>query len=168
MADKQFVTDVYKYYNQKPYWEVKAPGVQVKMTGSKEEEPQAAFYAWIYAHEDDWQTLVQPGLTILVCDIGGGTTDFTLMHVRDGASTHDAEDGSQHRNAAGQLRMSAVTTCGAPCHHGEHSIQRNARHETDEMNQSNEISGGHGVHGISARRSGRMLCMAARSVNAVQ
>jgi molecular chaperone DnaK (HSP70) len=67
------------------------------------EEPQAAFYAWIYAHEDDWQTLVQPGLTILVCDIGGGTTDFTLMHVRDGASAHDAEDGKiqLHRIAVG-------------------------------------------------------------------
>jgi len=67
------------------------------------EEPQAAFYAWIYAHEDDWQTLVQPGLTILVCDIGGGTTDFTLMHVRDGASEHDAENGKiqLHRIAVG-------------------------------------------------------------------
>src|SRR5439155_15099122 len=67
------------------------------------EEPQAAFYAWIYAHEDDWQTLVQPGLTILVCDIGGGTTDFTLMHVRDGASAHNAEDGKiqLHRIAVG-------------------------------------------------------------------
>src|ERR1044071_7377379 len=35
MADRQFVTDVYNYYIQKPYWEVKAPGVQVKMTGQK-------------------------------------------------------------------------------------------------------------------------------------
>ena len=41
------------------------------------EEPQAALYAWVYAHQDDWHTLLQPGLTILVCDIGGGTTDFT-------------------------------------------------------------------------------------------
>jgi molecular chaperone DnaK (HSP70) len=57
------------------------------------EEPQAAFYAWVYAHEEDWQTVVHPGLTILVCDIGGGTTDFTLIRVRDGSSAHDAEDG---------------------------------------------------------------------------
>src|SRR5919202_138453 len=35
------------------------------------EEPQAALYAWVYAHADDWHTLLQPGLTILVCDIGG-------------------------------------------------------------------------------------------------
>jgi hypothetical protein len=67
------------------------------------EEPQAAFYAWVYAHEDDWQTLVQPGMTILVCDVGGGTTDFTLIRVRGGSSEHDAEDGplQLHRVAVG-------------------------------------------------------------------
>ena len=46
------------------------------------EEPQAAFYAWIHAHADDWQCLVTPGQKILVCDIGGGTSDFTLIRVR--------------------------------------------------------------------------------------
>ncbi len=46
------------------------------------EEPQAAFYAWIYRHQTTWQGLVQPGQMILVCDIGGGTTDFTLIQVR--------------------------------------------------------------------------------------
>lgn len=46
------------------------------------EEPQAAFYAWIHAHSDDWHERVEPGQKILVCDIGGGTTDFTLIHVR--------------------------------------------------------------------------------------
>jgi hypothetical protein len=48
------------------------------------EEPQAAFYAWIYAHSDDWDRLVEPGQKILVCDIGGGTSDFTLIRVRRG------------------------------------------------------------------------------------
>ena len=48
------------------------------------EEPQAAFYAWIYAHADDWDRLVEPGQKILVCDIGGGTSDFTLIRVRRG------------------------------------------------------------------------------------
>jgi hypothetical protein len=57
------------------------------------EEPQAALYAWVCAHDDDWHTLLQPGLTILVCDIGGGTTDFSLIRVCDGASAHDTEDG---------------------------------------------------------------------------
>lgn len=48
------------------------------------EEPQAAFYAWIDAHRDDWQQQVEPGQKILVCDIGGGTSDFTLIRVRSG------------------------------------------------------------------------------------
>jgi molecular chaperone DnaK (HSP70) len=48
------------------------------------EEPQAAFYAWI-ARNPDWREQVQPGDLILVIDIGGGTTDFTLIAVRDQA-----------------------------------------------------------------------------------
>jgi len=48
------------------------------------EEPQAAFYAWINAHRNQWDQLVKPGQKILVCDIGGGTSDFTLIRVRRG------------------------------------------------------------------------------------
>lgn len=61
------------------------------------EEPQAAFYAWIDRHREDWEELVQPGQKILVCDVGGGTTDFTLIRVRSG------EDGKVvfHRVAVG-------------------------------------------------------------------
>jgi len=46
------------------------------------EEPQAAFYAWLAKHPAQWDRLVHEGQTILVCDIGGGTTDFTLIRVR--------------------------------------------------------------------------------------
>jgi hypothetical protein len=45
------------------------------------EEPQAAFYAWIVAHQDGWQRELRAGELILVCDIGGGTTDFSLIRV---------------------------------------------------------------------------------------
>lgn len=48
------------------------------------EEPQAAFYAWIDEHTEDWHERVEPGQQILVCDIGGGTSDFTLIRVRRG------------------------------------------------------------------------------------
>jgi hypothetical protein len=61
------------------------------------EEPQAAFYAWIYAHSKDWDQLVRPGQKILVCDIGGGTSDFTLIHVRRG----DGGKVQFHRVAVG-------------------------------------------------------------------
>ncbi len=49
------------------------------------EEPQAAFYAWIDKHAQTWDQLVSPGQKILVCDVGGGTTDFTLIRVRKGS-----------------------------------------------------------------------------------
>jgi molecular chaperone DnaK (HSP70) len=46
------------------------------------EEPLAAFYSWLSLHENDWMTHVCPGDLILVCDIGGGTTDFSLITLR--------------------------------------------------------------------------------------
>jgi molecular chaperone DnaK (HSP70) len=46
------------------------------------EEPQAAFYAWIERHAG-WRELTRPGDLILVVDIGGGTTDFTLIAVTE-------------------------------------------------------------------------------------
>ena len=46
------------------------------------EEPQAAFYAWIERHPD-WRERVNVGDLILVVDIGGGTTDFTLITVTE-------------------------------------------------------------------------------------
>ncbi len=45
------------------------------------EEPQAAFYAWLHRHQNTWTNSMHPGQSILVCDIGGGTTDFTLIRV---------------------------------------------------------------------------------------
>ncbi len=53
------------------------------------EEPQAAVYAWLADHERDWRKQVREGDIILVCDVGGGTTDLTLIEVaqEDGALT---------------------------------------------------------------------------------
>lgn len=46
------------------------------------EEPQAAFYAWIESQQN-WRKTVKAGESILVCDIGGGTTDLSLIQVVD-------------------------------------------------------------------------------------
>ena len=46
------------------------------------EEPQAAFYAWLSEHRENWEEQVAEGQLILICDIGGGTTDFSLIQVR--------------------------------------------------------------------------------------
>ncbi len=45
------------------------------------EEPQAAFYAWLDGHGDEWRKQVNVGDLVLVADVGGGTTDFTLIEV---------------------------------------------------------------------------------------
>ena len=47
------------------------------------EEPQAAFYAWLGTQGDAWRKKVKVGDILLVCDVGGGTTDFTLISVGD-------------------------------------------------------------------------------------
>ena len=59
------------------------------------EEPQAAFYAWIDATPPGRRKqLLGPGERVLICDVGGGTTDFTLIEV--------AEDGDDFvRTAVG-------------------------------------------------------------------
>ncbi|MCI0700657.1 MAG: Hsp70 family protein [Planctomycetia bacterium] len=45
------------------------------------EEPQAAFYAWLDRAGDEWRKQVSVGELVLVADVGGGTTDFTLIEV---------------------------------------------------------------------------------------
>ena len=47
------------------------------------EEPQAAFYSWLALAGEDWREQMQPGDLVLVCDVGGGTTDFTLIEAKD-------------------------------------------------------------------------------------
>jgi hypothetical protein len=50
------------------------------------EEPQAALYSWIQNSDGRWRKEVKPGDIILVVDVGGGTSDFSLIAIleRDG------------------------------------------------------------------------------------
>ncbi|MGA9521485.1 MAG: Hsp70 family protein [Myxococcaceae bacterium] len=47
------------------------------------EEPQAALYAWLEASGEGYRKQVKPGDVILVVDLGGGTTDLSLISVVD-------------------------------------------------------------------------------------
>jgi molecular chaperone DnaK (HSP70) len=47
------------------------------------EEPLAALYAWIAHSEGSWRSQISPGDVILVCDLGGGTADFSLVAATD-------------------------------------------------------------------------------------
>lgn len=59
------------------------------------EEPQAAFYAWLEAQKEGWRDVISVGESVLVCDVGGGTTDLSLIEVSE-------EDGNL------ELRRAAV------------------------------------------------------------
>ncbi len=47
------------------------------------EEPLAGFYSWLIKNEKNWRDIIKPGELVLVCDVGGGTTDFTLITLRE-------------------------------------------------------------------------------------
>jgi molecular chaperone DnaK (HSP70) len=51
------------------------------------EEPQAAFYDWLFRQRASLSEQLADTRLVLVCDVGGGTTDFSLMKV-------DGPDGS--------------------------------------------------------------------------
>ena len=55
------------------------------------EEPQAAFYAWMERSGSDWRKQVSPGDTVLVCDVGGGTSDFSLIAIAEKEGNLDVE-----------------------------------------------------------------------------
>ncbi|MEM5328442.1 Hsp70 family protein [Paraburkholderia sp. JHI2823] len=46
------------------------------------EEPQAAFYDWLYHHRATLDAELGASRLVLVCDVGGGTTDLTLIKVQ--------------------------------------------------------------------------------------
>ncbi|MFK4442608.1 molecular chaperone DnaK (HSP70) [Caballeronia udeis] len=50
------------------------------------EEPQAAFYDWLFHHRATLGAELAETRLVLVCDVGGGTTDLTLIkvHFEDG------------------------------------------------------------------------------------
>ena len=45
------------------------------------EEPQAAVYRWLASHAEGWRSVLSAGDVLLVVDVGGGTTDLTLVMV---------------------------------------------------------------------------------------
>ncbi|MCJ2376675.1 Hsp70 family protein [Vibrio sp. ZSDZ34] len=55
------------------------------------EEPQAALYSWIDNSQDAWRNEVNVGDVVLVVDVGGGTTDLSLVAVTE-------EDGNLNLN----------------------------------------------------------------------
>ncbi|ROS01212.1 molecular chaperone DnaK (HSP70) [Sinobacterium caligoides] len=61
------------------------------------EEPQAAIYSWIEALGDGWRKELKKGDLVLVVDVGGGTSDFSLV-----AITEEAGELQLRRVAVGE------------------------------------------------------------------
>ncbi len=86
------------------------------------EEPQAAFYSWLGAQGDAWRKQLAVGDVALVCDVGGGTTDFSLISVseKDGnlqlervaVGDHILLGGDNMDLALGHLVQARLTTEG--------------------------------------------------------
>ena len=47
------------------------------------EEPQAAFYCWLGMHTAEDSALLKPGMRCIVIDVGGGTSDFSLIRASE-------------------------------------------------------------------------------------
>ncbi|MGZ9033447.1 MAG: Hsp70 family protein, partial [Rhodospirillales bacterium] len=74
------------------------------------EEPLAAFYAWTAQAGRDWRSQVGPGDIVLVCDVGGGTADFSLIAVNERGGDLDLEriSGGEHLLLGGDNRDLAL------------------------------------------------------------
>lgn len=57
------------------------------------EEPLAAFYSWLDLNSETWRNQIAEGEKVLVVDVGGGTTDFSIIELN--------ENGALERTAAG-------------------------------------------------------------------
>ena len=55
------------------------------------EEPLAAFYGWMAETGKDWRSQVRRGDIVLVCDVGGGTADFSLIAISQKDGVLDLE-----------------------------------------------------------------------------
>lgn len=88
------------------------------------EEPQAVFYAWLEGSSPAGLKNVRPGQLTLICDVGGGTSDFTLIEARLG------EDGLVrfHRVAVGEhLILGGDNMDLALAHHLERQLAGGGR-----------------------------------------
>ncbi|MFQ5559467.1 MAG: Hsp70 family protein [Nitrospinota bacterium] len=73
------------------------------------EEPLAAFYCWL-AKTKEWKKHVSPGETVLVVDIGGGTTDFSLISLEKGETLRRTAVGNHLLLGGDNMDMAIAKT----------------------------------------------------------
>lgn len=77
------------------------------------EEPQAALYDFIGAHAEDLRAALGDARLVLVVDVGGGTTDLTLVRVRPG----DGQPELERIAVGGHLMLGGDNMDAALAHH---------------------------------------------------
>ncbi|MFT5317303.1 MAG: hypothetical protein ACI8RA_000548 [Chlamydiales bacterium] len=92
------------------------------------EEPQAAFYHWISDQKETFDKTLKLGDQVVVCDVGGGTCDFSHIEVK----SDDEGALSFHRMAVGRhLLLGGDNMDGAICHYLEGKFKKEGHGELD-------------------------------------
>ncbi|NQZ57244.1 MAG: Hsp70 family protein, partial [Lentisphaeraceae bacterium] len=73
------------------------------------EEPLAAFYAWL-AKTENWQEQISEGESILIVDIGGGTSDFSLVQYEEGSNLRRTAVGNHLLLGGDNIDMALAKT----------------------------------------------------------
>ncbi len=90
------------------------------------EEPQAAVYSWLASRADDWRDQLSAGDLLLVVDVGGGTTDLTLVAVQE----HEGELSLQRLAVGNHLLLGGDNMDLALAHHVATQLQQQG-HDLD-------------------------------------
>lgn len=98
------------------------------------EEPQAAFYSWISQHEQVWENQFKSGDSILVCDVGGGTTDFSLIEIQQEKKEEKGKLAFQRMAVGDHLLLGGDNIDAALAHYLEQKLQQSG-HPQLESNQ---------------------------------
>lgn len=85
------------------------------------EEPQAAFYAWLVESARGSHSLqgLEPGMTCLVVDVGGGTSDFSLIE----AVAEEGRLGFMRKAVGDHLLLGGDNMDLALAHHVERKLE---------------------------------------------
>lgn len=91
------------------------------------EEPQAAFYDFVGAHRHDLAEVLTEARLVLVVDVGGGTTDLTLVRVHPPDETSEGRPKLERIAVGGHLLLGGDNMDAALAHHVLQTARIDAR-----------------------------------------
>ncbi|WP_027994861.1 Hsp70 family protein [Simplicispira psychrophila] len=91
------------------------------------EEPQAAFHDWLFCQRQQLAAQLHGVAQLLVCDVGGGTTDLTLIHVEHTTAKPDALPRLTRIGVGEHLMLGGDNMDLALAHHIERTLGSSTR-----------------------------------------